>query len=171
MTGQEFKDWRTKAGLTQAQLADRLGVKSNTVARWERDEMSIPAHVNSATITKSSQDYILRIMRENNLTYHQVAQRASRFGHRLGASAVQMMIRGSTTNPGIYTIQALAKGLGRPEEEVFAAFGVGLERHPLRDSDLEAIQLNYARLPSEKRRQLKPVITMLSREIQYLLRE
>lgn len=28
-------------GLTQVQLAKRLGVAGNTVARWERDEMSI----------------------------------------------------------------------------------------------------------------------------------
>lgn len=171
MRGQELKDWRTKAGLTQAQLAEELGVTSNTVARWERDEMSIPTHVNLAAVSKSPQTYIRRVMNENGLTFNQVAERATKSGHRLGTVTVQQMVSGSIANPGIYTVKALARGLARPEEEVFAAFGVGVERQALTDSDLEAIRSNYACLPSEKRRQLKPVIKMLSREIQYLLRE
>lgn len=171
MTGEELKTWRIKAGLTQAQLAEQLGVSSNTVARWERDEMSIPSHVNLAAISKSPQTYIRRVMIENGLNFRQVAERASKFGHRLGSVTVQMLLQGQTVNPGIYTVQALARGLGRPEEEVFAAFGVGvgMDKHLLRDPDLEAIQLNYAHLNPANRRQVKSVIAMLSREVQHLL--
>lgn len=42
MTGEEFKQWREKFELTQEQLAVTLGVAPNTVARWERDERTIP---------------------------------------------------------------------------------------------------------------------------------
>ena len=35
-TGLGLKRWREKQGLSQEALARRLGVSSNTVARWER---------------------------------------------------------------------------------------------------------------------------------------
>jgi DNA-binding transcriptional regulator YiaG len=41
MTGAELRRIRTRLGLTQAALAERLGVTGNTVARWERDEVRI----------------------------------------------------------------------------------------------------------------------------------
>lgn len=171
MTGNELRSWRTKAGLTQAQLAEQLGVTSNTVARWERDEMSIPTHVNLSAISKSPQNYIRSVMQQNGLNSRTVAENASRCGYRLSRSSVDVMLVGSMVNPGIYTVKALAVGLGRPEEEVFAAFGIGVEKRTLRDPDIEAIQQNYARLTPTKQRQIKPAITMLSREIQFLLRE
>jgi len=39
--GLELRRLRTRARLTQATLAARLGVAPNTVARWERNERSI----------------------------------------------------------------------------------------------------------------------------------
>jgi DNA-binding transcriptional regulator YiaG len=41
MTGKQLKKIRSQLGLTQLQLAKELGVTSNTVARWERDEVAI----------------------------------------------------------------------------------------------------------------------------------
>lgn len=41
MTNAELRRWRVTRGLTQVQLAERLGVTSTTVARWERGEMEI----------------------------------------------------------------------------------------------------------------------------------
>ena len=34
MTNREFKDWRTRRGLSQGKLAKALGVRSVTVSRW-----------------------------------------------------------------------------------------------------------------------------------------
>ena len=41
MTGTQLKRRRRQLGLTQRQLADRLGVTETTVARWERGERRI----------------------------------------------------------------------------------------------------------------------------------
>ena len=41
MTGKGFKRMRRQLGLTQVQLAKRLGVSANSVARWERSERRI----------------------------------------------------------------------------------------------------------------------------------
>jgi transcriptional regulator with XRE-family HTH domain len=41
MTGRELARERRRVGLTQVAMAERVGVTSNTVARWERGEMRI----------------------------------------------------------------------------------------------------------------------------------
>ena len=41
MTGVEIRAFREKLGWTQMVLAEAIGVTSNTVARWERGEMTI----------------------------------------------------------------------------------------------------------------------------------
>ena len=41
MEGAEVRRIRLKLGFTQAQLAEKVGVASNTVARWERGELGI----------------------------------------------------------------------------------------------------------------------------------
>jgi transcriptional regulator with XRE-family HTH domain len=39
--GSELRELRMRAGLTQAALADKIGVAPNSVARWERNERTI----------------------------------------------------------------------------------------------------------------------------------
>jgi len=41
MKGPELRRLRHRMKLTQNQLAEKLGVTENTVARWERDEMKM----------------------------------------------------------------------------------------------------------------------------------
>jgi len=36
--GEKVRQIRSRLGLTQAALSERLGVTANTVARWERNE-------------------------------------------------------------------------------------------------------------------------------------
>ncbi len=43
MRGAELRKIRNRLGMSQVQLAIRVGVDSNTVARWERDEVAIGA--------------------------------------------------------------------------------------------------------------------------------
>jgi transcriptional regulator with XRE-family HTH domain len=51
MEGEELKEKRTALGLTQAQLAEILDVKPNTVARWERGILPVPRTVELAMLT------------------------------------------------------------------------------------------------------------------------
>lgn len=41
MNGKELRSIRNRLKLTQQELAKRVGVAPNTIARWERDEMRI----------------------------------------------------------------------------------------------------------------------------------
>jgi transcriptional regulator with XRE-family HTH domain len=41
MKGRTLKSLRKKLGWTQVKLSKSVGVTSNTIARWERDEVSI----------------------------------------------------------------------------------------------------------------------------------
>ncbi len=45
MNGKRLRAQRTRLGMTQVELAHALGVKGNTVARYERDELGIPEPV------------------------------------------------------------------------------------------------------------------------------
>lgn len=41
MVGKELRAIRARLRLTQVELAELVGVASNTIARWERDEMAM----------------------------------------------------------------------------------------------------------------------------------
>ncbi len=45
MTGKELKETRTSLQLTQEELGKRLGVRKNTVWRWENEQRRIPETV------------------------------------------------------------------------------------------------------------------------------
>jgi transcriptional regulator with XRE-family HTH domain len=45
MTGEELRECRERLGLTQAELAREVGVRSDTLSRWERSERKIPKTV------------------------------------------------------------------------------------------------------------------------------
>lgn len=48
MTGKQLRRKRNQMSMTQAELAKLLGVARNTVARWERGEMSVPKFLHLA---------------------------------------------------------------------------------------------------------------------------
>lgn len=45
MDGEELKEKRQELDMTQAQLAEALGVNVTTISRWERNLRSIPPHL------------------------------------------------------------------------------------------------------------------------------
>ncbi len=51
MEGKELKEKRDKLDLTQTELADILGVKMNTVYRWESGILSVPKSIELAMET------------------------------------------------------------------------------------------------------------------------
>jgi len=50
MDGKELRRRRDQMKLTQVELSEELGVTSNTVARYERDELAIPEPVARLTV-------------------------------------------------------------------------------------------------------------------------
>lgn len=51
MEGKELKQKREELGLTQTELADILGVKMNTVYRWESGILQVPKSIELAMET------------------------------------------------------------------------------------------------------------------------
>jgi DNA-binding transcriptional regulator YiaG len=51
MGGKELKKMRESLGLTQVKLAEILGIRSNTVARWENGVLIVPKTVELAMRT------------------------------------------------------------------------------------------------------------------------
>jgi DNA-binding transcriptional regulator YiaG len=45
MTAEEFATERSRLGLSQTELAERLGVHVRTIGKWERGERGIPEPV------------------------------------------------------------------------------------------------------------------------------
>lgn len=48
MTANELREKRKDLGYTQEELAVILGVTANTIARWERDEVTFPQYLELA---------------------------------------------------------------------------------------------------------------------------
>jgi DNA-binding transcriptional regulator YiaG len=62
MTPAEVKTCRNELGLTQAQLADRLGITRNTVARWEMGmhPVSAPIELLLKTLAAAAPPHLAR---------------------------------------------------------------------------------------------------------------
>jgi transcriptional regulator with XRE-family HTH domain len=51
VTGDELKEWRETRRLTQTELSELLGVKFNTISRWEIGLRGIPSFLELALET------------------------------------------------------------------------------------------------------------------------
>lgn len=171
MTGSELKKIRESLRLTQEEFADRLGVARNTVARWERNEISIPRYLNLAVpeiaSDKSLADYLNRVITEERLTHIEIAKRAQKRGFKISAGYVHNVSRGLITNPSVDLLKALASGLGRPEGEVFKAAGVktGESVAEIEVSRFAEMARSYAGLSGHDKRALEIFIAALERAI------
>ncbi len=85
MTGKRIKELRKQAGLTQAELGNRLGVIKQTVSSWE-NEISSPSGETLTAMSKLfevSVDYILCGTNQNNSIHNDVpANCSSRFSDK-----------------------------------------------------------------------------------------
>jgi len=116
-------------------------------------------------------DYVLRVMREKNLTFPEVEKIARKRGGTIGKSTVQQIAQGKTPNPGILTLRELSWGLGRPIEEVIShALGTTLgESSAIQGSELANLWEMSKSLSLGEQRIFKRYMQMVEREIQRLL--
>ena len=153
---------------------DIFSEKSNAIAEGnfaivplhpETDESPMP------TLPNALQDYVLRVMRENNLTYPDIEKQSKRRGGTIGKSTVQQVATGKTPNPGIFTLVELAWGLNRPVDEVIS-IAVGAytpNTHAFEQSEFMNLWEMFRQLPAGEQRIVKRFLQMLDREIRRLL--
>ena len=129
--GQRLVRWREAAGLTQAELAGRVGVTPTYIAHLEREV----AHIGI----------------------------------------------GETRRPMIEVVEAIAAALDVPLAEVRCAAGYDppaasgsaceAARGTFGESDFAALHVMHERLSPEQRRAFQPILEMVSRELQSMLKE
>lgn len=112
------------------------------------------------------QDYVNRIMTESELTHRAVALRANTLGHKISAGYVHNIASGQIDNPSVQLVQALAAGLGRPEDEVFLVFRGKQLTDEYKDSLFATLWNEYKALSGTDQRELRVALQMLQREIQ-----
>jgi transcriptional regulator with XRE-family HTH domain len=114
-------------------------------------------------------DYVSRVCREKNLTASEV-ERNSR--GEISEAYVRGLIQGTSKNPTIDKLSALARGLGRPEDEVFAvARGIERSEDESRDSEVSALMDRARELTAaEDRSWFDETIKMLDREVERRLK-
>lgn len=115
---------------------------------------------------ESPQEYVNRIMREAGLVHRAVAERAQALGYKLSGGYVHNIASGAINNPTVKLLQALAVGLGRPEDEVFLVFRGKAATEEYKDSLFATIWNEYKHLPNGDQKELRVVLNMLHREIQ-----
>lgn len=92
-------------------------------------------------------DLVRRVRNEKRLSLREVSLRS---GGKIANSHISRIENGESTNPTTEKLQALAKGLGVPEEEIFA---VARGKSVSGDLQLDELRLlEYYRLLSEERR-------------------
>jgi transcriptional regulator with XRE-family HTH domain len=114
---------------------------------------------------ESLSDFVRRIMSEQNLTYREVEARAK---GKITGGYVNDIVQKKTTNPSIDKLKALAKGLGRPEDEVMS-----IARGSVKPSeDKEFTESLYFMLyekakdaSPEKKEFIKSILKMIDREL------
>ena len=111
---------------------------------------------------ESLADYVKRIRNSARLSLLDAVRQSARSGYKIAGSYVSRIENGVVRNPSKDKLIGLAKGLGVPEEEVFAvARGKSLDEPTAREQRL----LSYFReLPRERQDDFMRIVHTLHRE-------
>jgi transcriptional regulator with XRE-family HTH domain len=117
-------------------------------------------------------DYVLRVMREDDVSLRKIADRAEQKGYKIAQSYLSKIISGAAQNLSVEKLQALAAGLNRPEEEVFAiARGERLQDELITDALAKALLLKWAKITKKDKEELASLLRMLNDELDRRLRK
>lgn len=115
-------------------------------------------------------DYVLRICRENSISTSEIERRAARQGLKITQGYISKITSRAARNISIKKLQALAIGLRRPEDEVFAvARGEQLKEKQLTDALAKAMFFKIQQLNDKHKKELSSLLRALDREIDELL--
>ncbi len=115
-------------------------------------------------------DYVQRVRNEKRLSLADVSARS---GGGIGKTHVSRIENGLSINPSPAKLQALARGLGVSEEEIFA---VARGKSPTEDpnfykSRFGELALKFDRIPTDKRVNVEALIELLDREMERLAKK
>lgn len=116
-------------------------------------------------------DYILKVLQDDEISYQDVVRRAERKGYKITHSYISKIISGAAQNISVDKLRALAAGLNRPEEEVFAVARGGRTEDKIQDALASAMFFKYAQLPEEDKEALATLLRALDREIEERLQK
>jgi len=57
-------------------------------------------------------EVLARKIKENDTNAEEIARRATEKGYKVAASTIKQILSGSTGNPQVFTLEAIAKGMG-----------------------------------------------------------
>jgi transcriptional regulator with XRE-family HTH domain len=113
-------------------------------------------------------EYVRRIRREKGLATTDVEKR-SRIGGKIGISNgyITQIENDPSVNPSMKKLQALADGLGVPEEEIISVVrGKTADNETVADERFRIISLKFHHLKGDKRRDAEALLRALERAVQ-----
>lgn len=120
---------------------------------------------------ESLSDYVLRVIAESNLTQTEVEIRAKQKGFSISQNYISKIISSAAQNISVEKLQALAAGLNRPEEEVFAVARGGKMESKINDALASAMLYKYSQLGDKDKDELATLLRALDREIEERLQK
>lgn len=99
-------------------------------------------------------DYVRRVRHAKRLTLHDVEKNS---GGGITNSYTSRIENGYVTNVTPEKLQALAKGLGVSEQEIFDVARGKVAENGLESSDFAALYYEYSELPEQARREVTPI--------------
>lgn len=116
-------------------------------------------------------DYVRHVMSETRLSYRDVEELAARKGHHISNGYISKIVSGAAQNISVDKLRALAAGLNRPEEEVFAVARGGRTEDKIKDALASAMFFKYAQLEESDKEKLATLLRALDREIEDMLQK
>jgi transcriptional regulator with XRE-family HTH domain len=118
-------------------------------------------------------DYVRRVRNEKGLSLKDVVERAQRSGVRISNGYISQIENRYYINPTRDKLVALARGLGVPDDEIFAVARGKLpsEDPEFNKSRFAELALKFDKLPPDSRIDVEALINLLDRELERLSRE
>lgn len=134
-----------------------------------RDAMVSP---NNQSEVPSLQDYLRREAQSQGINHEDIAERAQADGHKISAGYVNNMMNGYALNPSSKKIRALAAGLGKEPEELFAIVGGKKppENEDFTKSFFYAMWRDFKQLPNEEQPHYRKSLEMIHQSITRLVK-